>query len=329
MISVIIPVHNTEQYLERCVNSVLDSTYKDLEIILVENGSTDNSITICRKYEEQFSNIKVLVADRAGVSHARNLGLEIASGEYITFIDSDDYISPYMYESLIKCAIDNDSDLTFCDSIMGNDSAYTFDQPKETAAKAESIDSYYYSLFIKENRDYISVWNTLYKKSLFADIRFNESYAFAEDMLFSAQIVTCSKKTVHLLTSLYYYWRGNTESICNYAKDIEYTYIRMQAIYSKLDVLQFVSDVLPDSPALKEYLSCSILRNADFRMKKAKEFHLSDQQAVLSPIIKESLSQVKHAKYLPKKEKYQYLTEHYWPSLIPFLYKILKSNKSK
>ena len=121
MISVIIPVHNVEKYLSRCLDSVLANTYKDLEIILVENGSTDNSLKICRKFEKRYNNIKVIISTTTGLSHARNIGIDYASGDYIAFLDSDDYVSPNCYETLMNLSKRTGSDFTFCNFIMGNE----------------------------------------------------------------------------------------------------------------------------------------------------------------------------------------------------------------
>lgn len=105
MISVIVPVYNGEKTLQRCVDSIIKSTVKDIEIILVENGSTDQTLKICQAYSNQYENIKTIVADVKGLSHARNLGMNAAKGDWIAFVDADDYISPVMYERFLQKAI--------------------------------------------------------------------------------------------------------------------------------------------------------------------------------------------------------------------------------
>lgn len=114
MISVIIPVYNVEEYLERCVNSVLKQTYNDLEIILVDDGSTDNSGKICDELKNKDDRIIVIHKENQGLSASRNIGIEKATGEYITFVDSDDYILEDMYETLYKNLIRNDADISMC-----------------------------------------------------------------------------------------------------------------------------------------------------------------------------------------------------------------------
>ena len=115
MISVIVPVYKTEKFLSDCIKSILNQTYHDLEVILVNDGSPDSSGQICEEYAKKDSRIKVIHQENAGVASARNTGLNLAAGEYITFVDSDDYICPQMYEEMLKCAKKNHCDLVMCD----------------------------------------------------------------------------------------------------------------------------------------------------------------------------------------------------------------------
>lgn len=108
MISVIIPVYNKEEYLRQCVDSVLAQNYRDLEILLVDDGSTDESLSICRAYEKEDSRVRVIEKENGGASSARNLGIEEAKGEYIGFVDADDWIEPGMYETLQAFLSDNE-----------------------------------------------------------------------------------------------------------------------------------------------------------------------------------------------------------------------------
>ena len=105
-ISVIVPIYNTEKYLKRCFDSILSSTYENLEVILVDDGSPDNSGKICDEYAARDSRIRVIHKKNGGLSSARNAGLDIATGDYVTFVDSDDYIASDIYEKLVACMID-------------------------------------------------------------------------------------------------------------------------------------------------------------------------------------------------------------------------------
>ena len=113
-VSIIVPVYNTERFLNRCIDSVLAQTYSDWELLLVDDGSTDSSGSICDEYATQDSRIRVFHKENGGVSSARNLGLDYARGEWITFVDSDDYIAPDMIEKLYETQKRNNADITVC-----------------------------------------------------------------------------------------------------------------------------------------------------------------------------------------------------------------------
>ena len=117
MISVIIPIYNTGKYLERCIDSILKQTYKELQVILVNDGSTDNSLSIMKEYMKQDPRIFIIDRPHEGVSAARNAGLKEATGEYISFIDSDDWIEPDMYKIIHDILLENNADRVSCEWI--------------------------------------------------------------------------------------------------------------------------------------------------------------------------------------------------------------------
>lgn len=112
MISVVVPVYKVEKYLERCINSVLSQSYKDLEVILVDDGSPDKCGKICDEYAKKDDRVKVIHKENGGQSSARNIGIQEAKGQYISFIDSDDYLEKNAYETLIKVATTTNADIT-------------------------------------------------------------------------------------------------------------------------------------------------------------------------------------------------------------------------
>lgn len=115
-ISIIVPVYNAEEYLDKCINTILMQTEKDLELILVDDGSDDNSLKICEKYKEKDTRVKTISYGNEGVSAARNHGMEIAEGKYIGFVDSDDWIDYQMYERLLDEALRTNADVVMCDA---------------------------------------------------------------------------------------------------------------------------------------------------------------------------------------------------------------------
>lgn len=207
MISVIIPVYNAEKYLSKCIESVLSQTYRDLEIILVNDGSTDESEKILDKYRIRDSRIVVINKENGGASTARNAGLDIAQGEYIAFVDADDTISPYYFEILHNCALNDGSDFVcyrYKDSV---DVFEDYDLINSLVDERVIVDSRNV-LKEYENKYYSIIWgvpfNKLFHKSLFDDIRFTEGMIY-EDVEILPKLIKASHQLTILPMELYYY----------------------------------------------------------------------------------------------------------------------------
>jgi glycosyltransferase involved in cell wall biosynthesis len=125
LISIIVPVYKVEKFLSKCVDSILNQTYRNIEIILIDDGSPDNSPAICDEYAEKDNRIKVIHQRNAGLAGARNAGLAICRGEYIAFVDSDDYIEPNMMEAMLNAAVNNDCDIVRCNCATIKDGVRT------------------------------------------------------------------------------------------------------------------------------------------------------------------------------------------------------------
>lgn len=209
LISIIIPIYNAEKYIGRCLESVLAQTHEKLEILIVDDGSSDNSLEICRDYAEKDSRIKVLHKENGGVSSARNLGLKSCSGEYIGFIDSDDYIEKTMYEELLDVAIQNNTGISMCGyyRIIGENKSIqgSYDDVKTISNVQLMNDIYNYKCMGV-------LWNKLFKRNVFysshGTIFFNEQLHFCEDVLMlttvtknSENIAVCNKPLYNYLIS--------------------------------------------------------------------------------------------------------------------------------
>lgn len=171
-ISVIVPIYKVEKYLDKCIESIINQTYQNIEIILVDDGSPDDCGLICDEWAKKDSRIIVIHKENGGLSSARNVGLDIAKGEYIGFVDSDDYIEPNMYYELVKELEANDSDLSICnfykEDEYGNIEKNNFHNANKTY---QTEDGLALLSSIGYGR-YVVAWNKLYKKVLFDDIRF-------------------------------------------------------------------------------------------------------------------------------------------------------------
>lgn len=214
MISVIVPIYNVSPYLRCCIESILNQTYTDLEIILVDDGSTDNSGIICDEYSLKDSRIKVIHQQNKGLSIARNCGIELAKGDWISFIDSDDWIEPSFYETLIELSSKYEGDIFSCDFVYRyNEETFNHDKDKLTVANYD-LDSLIKGLLPDDPNIKFVVWNKIWKRSLIDNIRFKEGQV-SEDIAFDRQIFLRSKGLVHINKTLYNYRQnreGNTSS---------------------------------------------------------------------------------------------------------------------
>ena len=212
MISVIIPVYNVEKYLEKCINSVLSQTYRDLEIILVDDESTDKSGEICDKYKSIDNRIKVIHKKNGGLSDARNCGLDIANGEYIAFLDSDDWINKDLYKILYETLIKYNADMSICKfkKVYNEDEKLNFESSK--LISYTNIDALK-ELYEQNSTQMIVAWNKLYKRNLFEKNRYPYGKIHEDEFLTPILLNEC-KKIVYIDKELVYY-RQRSGSIMN------------------------------------------------------------------------------------------------------------------
>lgn len=220
LISVIVPVYNTEQYLAKCIDSILAQTYQNLEILLVNDGSKDSSGAICDAYAEKDPRIKVIHKENAGVSAARNDALKIMTGEYVGFIDSDDTISPNMYEELYCDLTNNGADVAVCkfnrieigEKQIEEPVKYFFFTPEE-AIKNMLVGKYFAG----------QLCNKLFKASLLDGIALDESICFYEDLLMTVEAFLRCKKICYSTKKLYNYFIRETSAVRSSFSEKHYT----------------------------------------------------------------------------------------------------------
>lgn len=201
MISIIVPIYNVEKYLSKCIKSIINQTYKDLEIILVDDGSTDNSGKICDEFAIKDNRIKVIHKKNAGVSSARNQGLDKANGDYIAFVDSDDYIEKDMYEKMVNVMNKYDVDIVSCNYNHVNEKIEPFfilDKDEYINNKTELIEK----VFQYKNYDMI-LFNKLYKKYIWKDIRFPLGINLAEDLMMLYPTINLANRFYCIKEALY------------------------------------------------------------------------------------------------------------------------------
>lgn len=210
MISVIVPIYNVADYLPRCLDSILKQTYDNLEIILVDDGSTDNCGSICDSYAKEDNRIKVIHKANGGLSSARNAGLDIAKGDYISFIDSDDFIDESMYETMLKALKSNDADVCLCSYDRVNDNNEFFGITSYNDAVLSRDDAY--EMLVQGNVYFVIACNKLYKKEIFNGLRFMEGKIHEDEQLIHHIYGKC-EKIVTLSDVLYHYYERGTSII--------------------------------------------------------------------------------------------------------------------
>ncbi|MBO5712949.1 MAG: glycosyltransferase family 2 protein [Clostridia bacterium] len=227
LISIIVPVYKVEQYLDRCITSILNQTHTNIEVILVDDGSPDNSGAICDKYAKLDSRVKVIHKENGGVSSARNLGLELAKGEYFGFIDSDDYIEPNMYESLYAEIEKSGADMAVCGfkQVRVNGDSKVNDADDSVDFSKENIIKNYFTEGIIKELMYAPV-NKLYKKETFILLRFDTKYALGEDILYLLSCIEKSNKITYVKGAFYnYIIRENSAMTSSFSlKRLDYIY---------------------------------------------------------------------------------------------------------
>ena len=212
LISIIIPVHNTALYIDKCINSVLDQSLRNIEVILVDNLSTDNSLEICRKYELQDKRVKVISLSKAGLSIARNAGVDIATAPYIGFIDSDDYIEPDMYQSMYDTISSGNADIVFCNFCYEYDNGTT-EQIYQNTGNTSIYTGEEVQRLILTDKVSSSACTKLYKKEFFQKNRFPEGVYFEDHTTLYRWIKDCST-CIHIDKAFYHYYQ-RTDSICH------------------------------------------------------------------------------------------------------------------
>ncbi len=233
-LSIIVPVYNSEKFLDKCIKSLLNQTMSDFELVLINDGSTDNSLEICNKYKLLDTRIKVFNQVNSGQSTARNVGIDNSTGEFIAFVDSDDWVDVNYFEKLIDACERNDADIS-CSSILrvrkhsrkfrinySEEKIYTDCQQKVDVARVP---------------DMCYVWNKVYRRSFInkINLRFIEGMYF-EDVDFVTRAVYYSNKIVTVPGIYYYYWTNSASTVKTMLKSDKK---RRDSLISKKYVLEF------------------------------------------------------------------------------------------
>ena len=229
-VSIIVPAYNVENYIERCLNSLVNQTFKDIEIITINDGSTDKSLELINKYVKEDIRVSVIDLGDEGVSYCRNLGIEKANGKYIMFVDSDDWIDSNMVEAMYKKAEENKLDLVMCSYIRefkDHSKEKIFNLPEEIIYKEDKVKNELLRKLVGPVKEELSnpemldalgtVWGKLYRTDILKEnkIKFVDlkEIGSAEDTLFNIFTFNYLKKVMFLNKPMYHYWRDNPKSV--------------------------------------------------------------------------------------------------------------------
>lgn len=239
LISVIVPIYNVEKYLARCVDSIANQTYKNLEIILIDDGSPDRCSQMCDNYAKKDSRIKVVHKKNGGLSDARNAGMAVATGEYISFIDSDDYVSDDFFECLLDVMNKENSDIAEC-SVVKFYEDNRFDEFSDDLSVKTYDTQDAMSALIAENPFHQHVWNKLYKTELVKDIPYAVG-KLNEDEFWTYQIFGRASKVAKLNKTMYYYFQRSSSIM-----GVGYNIRRLDALEGKANRQKYIENNFPE-----------------------------------------------------------------------------------
>ena len=231
-LSIIIPVYNTEEYLDKCLNSIISQQIDNYEIIIVNDGSPDESERIIKSFKERYNNITYIKKENGGLSSARNEGLKVARGKYLGFVDSDDYIDKLMYSKMIKKAYEYNADIVICDmkyELDGKDVSNTEFKDFGVLSKEDALIKYLEQTYFRSHAQ-----NKIYRRELFSGISFPEGKLF-EDVATFYKLVDRSKRVAFINEKLYIYNQGNLSSITKRKFNIR----NIDLIYNSADMVSF------------------------------------------------------------------------------------------
>ena len=271
-VTCIIPVYNVEKFLDRCMISVLNQTRPFDEIILIDDGAKDSSGKMCDKYAEQYANVRAIHQQNGGLSAARNTGISQAKGDYLVFVDSDDWIDAKMLFILHRCILDTRSDIASCGAVRvwedgKKQQAMISAKGNQVLDKVSAMRALIQSTFLIQ-----TVWNKLYKADLIKGIPF-EVGKIHEDEFWSWQVVAAANRVATVVDNLYYYRQRQNSIMGNYYTGkpmlvIEAKYLRHLYIKNRLPELESIDS--EDLLYTCYYQGCQIVRFED--QNKRREY---------------------------------------------------------
>lgn len=289
-ISIIIPVYKVEEYLPKCIESILKQTYENLEIILVDDGSPDNCGKICDEYALKDSRIRVIHKENAGVAMARNDGIEIATGDYISFIDSDDWIAENTYEILYKGLKAHDADCSVggCVTVLEKDGTLEPQERERKGVQCLSAQEAMKGVLLSGS----AVWNRLFKREIFREIRFPVGRVNDDEVVALHAYAECER--IVFLDEDTYYYRIRSNSITT----SKFSLRKVDCYYNSADNLEFIKKVCPELVPCAEFKYIKAMLYSYVNLKRMKK----DEKA--KGVLKDIKKDIKANKSMALKNSY-------------------------
>ena len=239
-VTLIIPIYNAERYLRRCLDSVVEQTYADMEVLLMNDGSKDGSLAICREYEEKDLRFRVIDKENTGVSDTRNKAIQLARGTYLQFLDSDDWLTPDATESLAEAARADDCDLVVADFYRVNGKRYV---EKKHIKKTHVMTREEFAMEMAEDPAdfyYGVMWNKLYRKSILLEhqIQCDTSMNWCEDFVLNLQMIRHAERFRALQKPIYYYMKRKGSLVSTEAVSTEAVKVKFELLEKYKDLYQ-------------------------------------------------------------------------------------------
>ena len=316
LISIIVPVYNAHKTLERCVNSICNQNYQNIEVILVNDGSKDNSLEIANKLARQDRRIKVVSQENSGVSAARNLGIQASKGKYIGFVDADDWVGEDIYLSMYTSMKDNNADLVLCNYTQVYETKYI--RRNEFIGIQDNKSSLKESVLVHiisrhENNIMGTCWRMLILKELLSenDISFDLGIRMSEDMMFLIKCVHASNSIVLDENDEYYYWMNQNSATAKFIPDIwrdmmiliDWCKLNISNKYANIDIDYYLDECITNAVIVAISNSCK--KNTPMNFVKRIKY---SKKLCSSSFVNSSIKRTwKNKDSFPKK---------YWPQII-------------
>ena len=315
IISIIVPVYNVEQYLNRCVTSLVNQTLKDIEIILVDDGSPDCCPQMCDEWAERDSRIKVVHKKNEGLGFARNSGLEIAKGEYVAFVDSDDFVDVTMFGKLLEIAKLDDADIVYCGLLQQNANGSLrefrdFDKHvvfREEQTSQVALSFIHKTAICQRKRLFMSVWHSIYKRRIINENNitfYSEREVVSEDLPFQAMMCNKAKVISFIPDCLYNY--------CYNGESLSHTF-KTSKISASCRLREVLLSLYPDSPIGQAYVNAEFygrIRSSITALLLCNNIPFKEKMVLIKDICRFSLWKEINIDFLYKEETWKYMKQY-------------------